>query len=628
MKPLAATGRLASVAVALSVAAIAAPGTSSPYARADTAASRLVAVGPMRLADTRAAACDCVRLDASTIRVTIAGRPNIPAGITAVAVNITAAGAVAQTFVTLWPSGTPRPTTSMLNLSTGSTVTNSSIVPVGNGGAIDVFVSSPAEVIVDTTAVFVPAGSASTGRFVAIAPTRLVDTRTSHATGTRTVAVPMPAGISSDAVAVAVNVTSVGAADAGHLSARRVSDPPPNTSIVSYDGTGAAVAAASIVPIGPGGLVIDASTTGHVIVDVVGWFTGPSAPESADGLFVATSPTRLLDTRASLPRLWPGGTRELAVPAAGASAIVTTITLDQPDAPGYVTGYPAGLPRPATSSLNAAARNTTIANFAISLVSDRGVAYYANGGTDLIVDMTGWFTGSADTATEPVPPNTVPTQRVLLIGDSTLAALDVSSSSQRALSGFVPVLDAAPCRRLVRPSCQSAFTGLVPDTAVQAIRRASGAIDVVVVKAGYNEGAIGFDNAVTQVVVAARERGVDAVVWLTYSEGTGSQLARYQVNNAMLRRLAASGDYPELQIADWRSYAATSSGWYAGDRVHLQGLGAWATADYISRWVAHATHRPCPVPWTPGGAIDEVCPDPDLTAAAFGTPNLRALYGF
>jgi hypothetical protein len=318
----------------------------------------------------------------------------------------------------------------------------------------------------------------------------------------------------------------------------------------------------------------------------------------------------------------------VASPVAGASALVTNVTLDRADTGGFVTAYPAGTIRPGTSSVNAAARNATVANLAVTSVTDRGAAYFANEGTDLIVDLTGWFTGSPTTATEPVPANAPPELRVLMIGDSTLAALNVSTSSQRALRGFIPVLDAAPCRRLVEPSCRSAFTGAVPDTAVHAIANAPGALDVVVMKAGYNEGTIGFESDVVQVVLTARARGIDLVVWLTYSEGTGTQLNRYPINNAVLRRVAASGAYPELEIADWRTYAANSSGWYAGDRVHLQGAGAWATADYTSRWVAHATHRPCPMPWAPGAAIDDPCPDPDVTAAAIGTPDLRGLYGF
>ncbi len=96
----------------------------------------------------------------------------------------------------------------------------------------------------------------------------------------------------------------------------------------------------------------------------------------------------------------------------------------------------------------------------------------------------------------------------------------------------------------------------------------------------------------------------------------------------MLSELRDSGAWPELEIADWRTYAAGSSGWYAADRVHLQGTGAWATADYIARWVARVTHGPCPQPWLPGETAADRCPSPDETAAARGTPDLRGLYGF
>jgi hypothetical protein len=420
----------------------------------------------------------------------------------------------------------------------------------------------------------------------------------------------------------------VGAGVAGFFTGRAAGAAPSTSSFLNPDGSGVPLAASVILPTSPNGITIDASSGGDVVVDLAGWFTGPSAAPSADGLFVAATPTRLLDTRVDGPRLWRGGTRELAMPVAGAAALVTNVTLDQADDDGFVTAYAAGIARPATSSVNAPSRNATVANLAVTSVSDRGLAWFANEGTDLIVDLTGWFTGTAAIAIEPVPPNDPPTLTTLMIGDSTLAALDVVPQSKRALQGFTPIVNAAPCRRLVEPSCRSAYTGQVPDTAVHAIANNPGPVDVVVMKAGYNEGTIGFGSDVVQVVLAARARGVHLVLWLTYSEGTGTQLNRYQINNAVLRQLAASGNYPELEIADWRTYASSSTGWYAGDRVHMQGAGAWATADFISRWVAHATHRPCPQPWTPGGVIDDPCPDPDATAAAIGTPDLRGLYGF
>ncbi len=594
------------------------------------APSRLVPIGPLRLADTRQADCGCARLDPNTIRVSLSGRPGIPSGITAAAITVTAADALVGAFVTAWPAGGARPDTSTVNVRPGHAVANSAIIPIGVDGSIDVFASASTAMIIDVSAVFVPAPSAAAGRFVPTPPTRLLDTR--EGAGALpvggTVTVPLPGGVPSDALALMVNVTSVDARIPGFLTGRAAGTSATTTSFLNPDGGGAPVAASVILPASSTGVTIDTTSGGQVVVDLVGWFTGSSATVSTIGLFVAASPTRLLDTRASAPRLWRAGTRDLASPVAGASALVTNVTLDQADTGGFVTAYPAGTSRPGTSSVNAAARNATVANLAVTSVSDRGVAYFANEGTDVIVDLTGWFTGSPINATQPVPANTPPELRVLMIGDSTLAALNVSTSSQRALRGFVPVLDAAPCRRLVEPSCRSAFTGAVPDTAVHAIANAPGALDVVVMKTGYNEGTIGFESDVVQVVLTARARGIDLVLWLTYSEGTGTQLNRYPINNAVVRRLAASGAYPELQVADWRTYAASSSGWYAGDRVHLQGAGAWATADYVSRWVAHATHRPCPMPWVPGAAVDDPCPDPDATAAAIGTPDLRGLYSF
>ena len=633
--------RLTAVAAVLAVAAATGAGVglvvpvfpAPPTALAAPVAlsppSRFVPVGPERLADTRSQVCGCTRIDATTIRVQVTGRFGVDAGAVAAALTVTATGASAATFVTVWPAGAARPDTSTVNAGAGQTVANAAIVPLSAGGAIDLFSPADVDLVVDVSGVFVPAATARAGRFVPTTPVRLLDTRdTGSLAASAGVVVGRPEQVSADALAVAVNITSVGAAGAGFVTAHAAGTPVPSSSVLNPDGSGAAIAASVIVPMSSGGIALFNSNTTDLIVDLVGWFTGPGAADAADGLFVAVAPTRLLDTRAAAPRLWTDGTRELAVDLPGAGAVVTNITLDRTDAAGFVTAHPAGTGRPATSSINARSRSAVVANAAITGLSDRGLAWYSNAGTDLVVDMSGWFVGSPVASVAPVPPNAPAAPRVLLIGDSTLAALNVVTASQRALQAMMPVLDAAPCRRLARPSCRSAFTGQVPDTAVQAVARTPGPIDVVVVKAGYNEGTAEFRQSAEQVLLAARTRGARVVVWLTYSEGTGSQLRTYAVNNAVLASLRDSGAWPELVIADWRTYAAASSGWYSADRVHLQGAGAWATADYVSRWVASVLHRPCPQPWVPGGGIDDRCPSPDAIAATRGTPDLRAIYGF
>ena len=279
------------------------------------APSRLVPVGPLRLADTRQADCGCARLDPNTIRVSLSGRPGIPSGITAAAITVTAADALVGAFVTAWPAGGARPDTSTVNVRPGHAVANSAIIPIGVDGSIDVFASVSTAMIIDVSAVFVTAPSAAAGRFVPTPPTRLLDTR--DGAGPLpvggTVTVPLPVGVPADALALMVNVTSVDARIPGFLTGRAAGTSATTTSFLNPDGGGAPVAASVILPASSTGVTIDTTSGGQVVVDLVGWFTGSSTTVSTSGLFVATSPTRLLDSRASAPRLWRAGTRELAL---------------------------------------------------------------------------------------------------------------------------------------------------------------------------------------------------------------------------------------------------------------------------------------------------------------------------
>jgi hypothetical protein len=136
------------------------------------APSRYAPVGPLRLADTRAPDCGCVPVEAGTIRVQIAGRDGIPTGITAAAVTVTATRTAGTGFVTVFPAGTARPETSILNLVAGSDTANSGIVPVGADGALDVYANVQTDLIVDITGTFTEAATADTGRFVPVTPSR------------------------------------------------------------------------------------------------------------------------------------------------------------------------------------------------------------------------------------------------------------------------------------------------------------------------------------------------------------------------------------------------------------------------------------------------------------------------
>ncbi len=398
-----------SAAIAL-VSAVAVLGLA-PDARpaAAVGAARFQAVAPTRLADTRQADCTCTRVDPHTVRVQVAGRGGVPADAVAAALTVTVTGAAATGYATVWPTGSPRQETSTLNWDGGQTRANGSIVQLGAGGAVDVYVDGSldaAQVIIDVSGAFTPSGIDGAGQFRALGPVRALDTRSGQRVGAgQVVRIGLPAGVPADATAIAVNVTATDSTGFGYLTAYAAGATVPSTSTVNTDGPGQNRAATAIVPISAAGMDVYASSPTHVLVDVVGWFTGPSAGASSSGLFVPVAPTRLFDTRQALAPLASGTSTRLytdsavaasawaqIAPAAG--ALVVNVTATQSGAGGYVTSFASGAPLPPTSSLNWGP-GETVANLTISAVSTRGVAFFASAPAHLLVDVTGYFTGTA-----------------------------------------------------------------------------------------------------------------------------------------------------------------------------------------------------------------------------------------
>ena len=202
---------------------------------------------------------------------------------------------------------------------------------------------------------------------------------------------------------------------------------------------------------------------------------------------------------------------------------------------------------------------------------ERGTAYFSDRGTDLIVDITGYFTGTPVASPLPVPANVRPPSRVLIVGDSTLAAVRFVTGSQGAMRGFDPVLDAEPCRRLVFPSCHSPTTNRVPNTAYEAITTTPGWVDAVVIMTGYNDWYDDFGYFLRTIVGAARAKGARQIVWLTYSEEgkSAEDHGAYVKNNVDLRAAAAVPGYEDVQVADWNAYIHHGDHWAGFDGIHL-----------------------------------------------------------
>ena len=377
---------------------------------APVASAAYVSVQPCRLADTRLAG-GYARLDALTVQISARGVCGVPDNATSVALTLTVVGPQAAGFLTAWPADQARPVVSNVNFELGQIRANGSITRVDVSGAFRVFTSAPANVVVDVVGAFVPASAAAAGRFVARPSTRMYDSRSGPrlAPGATTT-LALPAGVPADAVAMALNVTITESSAPGFVTEFPAGRQMPTSSILDVDQAGQTRAAAGIFPASPTGVVLYLSGGGHIVVDLLGYFTGPSAGSGTDGLFTAYDPTRLLDTRGQSPLgnsvpLYPGGGLDLAVSQGGSIAYNVT-SVDGTG--GYITAFPAGTPRPNTSTVNSVGGGDVVANFAITQVSNRGLGFFSQSQTHLLADLQGWFSGPSATATQSPPANTPP----------------------------------------------------------------------------------------------------------------------------------------------------------------------------------------------------------------------------
>ena len=534
--------------------------------------------------------------------------------------SIIATSTTAPGFVTAWPSGSLRPDVSNVNFARGNTVANSAIVQLGTSGAIDVFTSAPADLIIDVTAAFTDVREGGAGRFVPVQPRRLLDTRRAEGRGTDPLVVPLPPDVPPDATALAVTVTAVGAAAPGFLTVHGAGTSVPNSSIVNTDELNPTRANAAFVPVTSGGLSVARSMSTDVLVDLWGWFTGPSAAATDDGLFVPLAPERVWDSRSSFDPINAGGTIEKDIAPPNAAAVVANVTAVEPTGWGFMTVTAAGTVQPEVSSLNYQWRQA-VAALTVTRNSDRGVAFRSHAGTHVLVDVAGWFLGTPVQATLPPATNRLPTEaeRVVFVSDSSFAGIRWNGALEW-LQGAQFDNRLESCRRLIGSSCRGR-EGYAPRTANDELASLpAGAFDTAVIATGYNDWSGLFPIGLDAVITTARRKGIERVIWMTYRESVGyaapagaANNSTFVRNNLTLEAAIASGKYPELVLADWRTYSQTRTDWVAADGVHLTPAGARAAAEYTSRKLASLHRRPCPPgiggPVTAGGW----CADPDAT---------------
>ncbi|MEU7600333.1 hypothetical protein [Streptomyces sp. NPDC041003] len=376
--------------------------------RVKTAGSEFTPYGPTRLLDTRSGTGTVkgkVKGYSST-RVKVAGNGGIPTGVTAVALNVTAANTTSAGHVSVFASGNTRPTASNINFEAGQTVPNLVIAQVGADGYVELYNGGwePVDLIADVTGYF---GQQEASGYTPQAPARVVDTRNGTGTqpgpvagqGSFTVKVAQPG-----ATAVALNVTVTNPQEAGHLTVHPAGQAAPATSNVNFT-AGQTVANSVIVPVGKNGEITvrnGAWAPSDVIVELVGTYSTASA-----GAYVPVAPVRQIDTRESWSKgPWPA--REYLWQAFSveqeAWVLNTTVTNTRgagflsvaPDhnSTGDYTNGTAGSPaRPLSSTLNWTA-GKTVANLVQARAGDFGIVDFWNQGwdrADLIVDIFGYY---------------------------------------------------------------------------------------------------------------------------------------------------------------------------------------------------------------------------------------------
>ena len=341
----------------------------------------------------------------TTVEIDTYGKGGIPTtGVTAVAMNITAVGASAASYFTVWPARETRPVASSLNFAAGQTIPNLVVMKPGVGGRIAVWnEAGTVHALADVVGYF---RESTNDRLLPVQPYRLLDTRNGIGApkarvGKDGVVSLKAVGVTGSGVpaagvdAVVLNVTVDGASAESFLTIWPHGEPRPNASSLNFV-AGQTVPNLVIAKVGAGGMVDIYNAFGAVdiIADVVGCFTA-----QALGRHKPVGPERLLDTRNNIFHQGVIGQTTLTMPVAGragvpagALAAVLNVTVTAPTATSFLTVWPSGQPMPTASSLNYIA-GLTVANLVIVKLGADGGVNLANafGTTHLIADVVGYF---------------------------------------------------------------------------------------------------------------------------------------------------------------------------------------------------------------------------------------------
>ena len=393
---------VASGSTAVAVGSTAAAAVRTPARTAQATAGSYVALSPTRVLDTRIGlgAPRAAVAARGTLAVGLAGVAGMPStGVSAVVANLAVTAPGAGGYVTVYPAGQARPTTSNVNFAAGESRSHLAVLVMGTGGQVELYngSSGTSQLILDVTGFYTSGTPTAAGAFAPLPPTRVLDTRLGTggplaASATEPIALAGQWGIPA-ASAVVLNITVTDEPTSGYISlGSALSD--SRTAILNYNGRSISnLVIAPLEPDGSVGLFNASGGSAQVIVDAVGYFLPGMA--NAPGLLGTVAPNRISDSQDILP----GATFSFAatglggVPARGVSAVVLNLTVVPGTVGGYLTAYAAGTSRPSTSTVNFDSDLVATANLAVVPVGSDGEITVYNGSRnsiDVLADIAGY----------------------------------------------------------------------------------------------------------------------------------------------------------------------------------------------------------------------------------------------
>ena len=367
---------------------------------------------PARILDTRTGTGGITGTvgPAATVNVQVSGQGGVPAtGAVAVVMNVTVTSPSAASFLTLFPTGSPKPLASTLNFAAGKTIPNLAVVGLGTDGKVAVFNNAGStHVIIDVAGWYSGTSAGTDGRYQALnSPARLLDTRTGAGTrlgpnASLDVPVAGAGGVPATGVAAAVvNIAVTGTTTGSFLTAYPKGEPQPLAANLNWV-AGETVSNRAIVKVGTDGAIRLYNSGGltHVIVDVVGWFTDASVAGTT-GMFISLPPTRVLDTRNGTGGITglrlAGSTVDVqiagqgGVPPTGVSAVVLNAIDVGAAGGGWLTIFPAGTARPLVADLNYASGETRANLVVVKLGTGGKVSLFTSATSHIVFDVAGYI---------------------------------------------------------------------------------------------------------------------------------------------------------------------------------------------------------------------------------------------